>query len=117
MKQFAERGLDKAGVKLIGPGDVTDDDELNNMGDAALGVVTAHLYSADHNSPLNKDYVKAFEAANHFRPNFMSVGGYDGMHLIYAAGEKAGGKMEGNSLLAARKGMKWESPGGALSIA
>ena len=116
MKQFAERGLDKAGVKLIGPGDVTDDDELNNMGDAALGVVTAHLYSADHNSPMNKDYVKAFEAANHFRPNFMSVGGYDGMHLIYAAVQKAGGKIDGDSLLAAMKGMKWESPRGPISI-
>jgi branched-chain amino acid transport system substrate-binding protein len=101
---------------IIGPGDVTDDDELNNMGDAALGVVTAHLYSADHNSPMNKDYVKAFEAANHFRPNFMSVGGYDGMHLIYAAVQKAGGKIDGDSLLAAMKGMKWESPRGPISI-
>ena len=48
MKQFAERGLDKAGIKLIGPGDVTDDDLLPTMGDAAIGMVTAHFYSADH---------------------------------------------------------------------
>ena len=116
MKQFAERGLDKAGIKLIGPGDVTDDDLLPGMGNAAIGTVTAHHYSADHNSAMNKAYVAAFEKANHFRPNFMSVGGYDGMHLIYAALKKTGGKADGNSLIAAMKGMKWESPRGPIEI-
>jgi branched-chain amino acid transport system substrate-binding protein len=72
MKQYAERGLDKAGIKLIGPGDVTDDDLLPGMGDAAIGTVTAHMYSADHPSAKNKAYVAAFEKANNFRPNFMS---------------------------------------------
>src|ERR1035438_1698304 len=116
MKQFAERGLDKAGIKLIGPGDVTDDDLLPGMGNAAIGTITAHHYSADHNSAMNKAYVAAFEKANHFRPNFMSVGGYDGMHLIYAALKKTGGKADGDSLIAAMKGMKWESPRGPISI-
>ena len=116
MKQFAERGLDKAGIKIIGPGDVTDDDLLPNMGDAVLGVVTAHMYSADHPSAMNKKYVEAFTKANNFRPNFMSVGGYDGMHLIYEALKKTGGKADGDSLIAAMKGMKWESPRGPISI-
>ena len=116
MKQFAERGLDKAGIKLIGPGDVTDDDLLPTMGDAAIGTVTAHFYSADHNSTMNKAYVAAFEKANGFRPGFMSVGGYDGMHLIYEALKKTGGKADGDSLVAAMKGMKWESPRGPISI-
>jgi branched-chain amino acid transport system substrate-binding protein len=116
MKQFAERGLDKAGIKLIGPGDVTDDDLLPTMGDAAIGTVTAHFYSADHNSAMNKAYVAAFEKANGFRPGFMSVGGYDGMHLIYEALKKTGGKADGDSLIAAMKTMKWESPRGPISI-
>ena len=116
MKQFAERGLDKAGIKLIGPGDVTDDDLLPGMGDAAIGTVTAHLYSADHPSAKNKEYVAAFEKANGFRPNFMSVGGYDGMHLIYEALKKTGGKADGDSLIAAMKGLAWESPRGPMSI-
>ena len=116
MKQFAERGLDKAGIKLIGPGDVTDDDLLPQMGDAVIGVVTAHMYSADHPSAMNKEYVAAFEKANNFRPNFMSVGGYDGMHLIYEALKKTGGKADGDLLIAAMKGMKWESPRGPISI-
>src|ERR1700757_5002851 len=116
MKQYAERGLDKAGIKVIGPGDVTDDDLLPAMGDAVLGAVTAHLYSADHPSAKNKAYVAAFKKANNFRPNFMSVGGYDGMHLIYEALKKTGGKTDGDSLIAAMKGMAWESPRGPISI-
>ena len=117
MKQFVERGLDKSGVKLIGPGDITDDDILNGMGDAALGTITAHFYSAAHPSEKNKAYVEAFKKqTGGMRPNFMSVGGYDGMHLIYEALKKAGGKTDGDSLIAAMKGMKWESPRGPISI-
>ena len=116
IKQFVERGLDKAGIKLIGPGDVTDDDLLNGMGDAVLGVVTAHNYSADHPSAMNKAYVEAFKKANDVRPNFMSVGGYDGMHLIYEALKKTDGEADGDTLIAAMKGMAWESPRGPISI-
>ena len=116
VKQFTERGLDKAGIKIIGPGDVVDDDLLNGMGDAVLGTVTAHIYSADHDSPANKAFVDAFEKANNMRPNFMAVGGYDGMHLIYEALKKTGGKTDGDSLIEAIKGMAWESPRGPVSI-
>ncbi|MBN9004599.1 MAG: ABC transporter substrate-binding protein [Rhizobiales bacterium] len=116
MKQYAERGLDKSGIKVIGPGDVMDDDLLNNMGDAALGAVTAHIYSADHQSKENKEFLAAYEKAYNQRPGFMAVGGYDGIHLIYAALQKTGGKADGDSLIAAMKGMKWESPRGPISI-
>ena len=87
-RQFAERGLDKSGIKLIGPGDITDDDDLPNTGDTLLGVVTAGIYSAAHPSQLNKDYVAAYQKATGHRANFISVGGYDGMHLIYEALKK-----------------------------
>ena len=117
VKQFLERGLDKAGIKIIGPGDVTDDDVLNGMGDQVIGTVTAHFYSADHDSPANKAYVAAFEKANNnMRPNFMSVGGYDGMHLIYEALKKTKGDSNGGKLVEAMKGMAWESPRGPISI-
>jgi branched-chain amino acid transport system substrate-binding protein len=117
VRQFVERGLDKAGIKIIGPGDVTDDDLLNGMGDAIVGTVTAHFYSADHDSAANKAFVAAFEKANGgLRPNFMAVSGYDGMHLMYEALKKAGGKTDGDSLIAAAKGMAWESPRGPISI-
>jgi len=116
-KQYAERGLDKAGIRLIGPGDVTDDDLLNGMGDALLGSVTAHFYSAAHPSPANKAFVDAFRKANaNLRPNFMAVGGYDGMHLIYEALKKTNGSTDGDALIGAMKGMKWESPRGPISI-
>jgi len=117
MKQFSERGLEKAGVKLIGDGGVTDDDTLNEMGDAALGIVTSFHYSTAHNSPTNRKFVEAFSAANKgMRPNFMAVGGYDGMRVIYKALEATKGKGGGDALVAAMKGQVFESPRGPILI-
>jgi branched-chain amino acid transport system substrate-binding protein len=116
MKQFAERGLDKGGIRLIGTGDVTDDDILNAMGDVALGVVTAHHYSAAHDSPENKAFVEAFGKANNgLRPNFMAVQGYDGMHALYEGLKKTSGA-GGEGLVDAMKGLAWTSPRGPVSI-
>ncbi len=116
MKQFVERGLDKSGIKLIGTGDVTDDDLLPNMGDAALGVVTAQHYSAAHDSPENKAFVEAFKKANNgLRPNFMAVGGYDGIHALYEGLKKTNGQ-GGEALVEAMKGLSWTSPRGPISI-
>ena len=116
MKQFAERGLDKAGIRLIATGDVTDDDILNDMGDVALGVVTSHHYSAAHKSAANQKFVDAFGKANKgLRPNFMAVGGYDGMRVIME-GLKASKGAGGDALLAAMKGQVFESPRGPVLI-
>jgi len=115
-KQFVERGLDKAGIKLIGPGDLTDDEALPNMGEAMLGAVTAHFYSAAHPSELNKTFAEAYQKAYGSRPNFMAVSGYDGMHAIYEALKKTGGSSDGPALVAAMKGAAWESPRGPMSI-
>ncbi|MBV8409238.1 MAG: ABC transporter substrate-binding protein [Alphaproteobacteria bacterium] len=117
VKQFVERGLDKSGIKLIATGDVTDDDQLNGMGDVVIGVINTHNYSAAHDSAANKAFVDAFKKANAgMRPNFMAVGGWDGMHLIYEALKMTGGATDGDTLLAAMKGMAWESPRGPISI-
>lgn len=115
MKQFGERGLDKAGIRLIATGDVTDDDQLNDMGEVAMGVVSSHHYSAAHPTPSNKKFVEAFVAANKFRPNFMAVGGYDGMRVIYKALEASKGA-GGDALLAGMKGQIFESPRGQVLI-
>src|SRR5262249_6224945 len=117
VRQFTERGLDKAGIRLIGSGDIVDDNDLPGMGDAMLGVVTAGIYSAAHNSQMNQAYVADFKRDNNnLRPNHISVGGYDGMHVIYEALKKTGGKTNGEALVGAMKGMKWESPRGPISI-
>jgi branched-chain amino acid transport system substrate-binding protein len=115
-RQFVERGLDKAGITLIGPGDLSDDEALQNMGDAMLGTVTAHFYSASHASALNKAFTEAYQQEAKARANFMAVSGYDGMHLIYEALKKTGGSADGKTLVAAMKGMSWESPRGPMSI-
>ncbi|CDZ70659.1 ABC transporter substrate-binding protein [Neorhizobium galegae] len=117
MKQFADRGLADAGIKLIATGDVTDDDILNSMGKPAIGTITGHFYATAHDSPENKAYVAAFKKANaDMRPNFMSVGGFDGMALIYAALEKTKGDVTGPAFMAAVKGLSWTSPRGPVSI-
>ena len=118
MKQFTERNLAGEGIKLIGTGDVLDDDLLPSMGDEAVGIITSQHYSAARDSAENKAYVEAFKkfTNNSMRPNFMSIGGYDGMHLIYEALKKAGPNATGDQLLAAMKGMEWVSPRGPVSI-
>ena len=119
MKAFAERGLDKAGIKLIGTGDLTDDDVLTAMGDPALGVISTHHYSAAHESPENSAFKKAYAdvAGAGVRPNFMAVGGWDGMHLIYDTVKKLGGNVDGDKAMAyITSGVTIQSPRGPIAI-
>jgi branched-chain amino acid transport system substrate-binding protein len=116
-KEFVERGIDKSGIRLISMSDVMDDDLLNDMGDAVLGVVSGGPYSIAHKSEVNEDFVKAFRAANNDRrPNIVALAAYDGMNLLYralAANPKAA---DGAALVEAMKGQSWESPRGPVSI-
>ena len=117
LKQFAERGLDKAGIKLIGEGSVADDEILNDMGDVALGLVTSHPYSVAHKSAMNQKFVPAFmKLSNNVRPNFFGVAAYDGMHVIYEAIKATKGQGEGMALVNAMKGQVFESPRGPIFI-
>ena len=116
-KALVERGIDPAKIKVMGMGELTEDEARKSMGAAANGIITVYHYDWNHDSPLNKTFVKAFnEAYGGRNPNIYSVGGYDGIHLIYEALKKTGGKSDGDSLIAAAKGMKWESPRGPISI-
>lgn len=116
-KAVAERGIDTKKIKLMGAGELTDDSAIKQMGDAALGIITAWNYDHNHNSKMNKDFVAAFKKDNNgINPNFLAVGGYDGMHLIYEAVKKTKAKTDGDTLIAAVKGMKWESPRGPIMI-
>ena len=115
-RQFAERGLGQSGIKLIGPGDLCDDDSLNNAGDQMIGLITAGPYSAAHDSALNKTYVADFLKTAGERPDFASLGAYDGLHMVYEALKKTGGDADGDKLIAAMKGMAWESPRGPISL-
>jgi branched-chain amino acid transport system substrate-binding protein len=115
-RQFAEKGLGQSGIKLIGPGDLCDDDSLDTAGDQMIGLTTSGYYSAAHDSPLNKTYVADFQKLNGMRADFTSLGAYDGLHLVYEALKKTGGDADGDKLIAAMKGMAWESPRGPISI-
>jgi branched-chain amino acid transport system substrate-binding protein len=115
-KAFAERGVDAKKIKIIGTGEVGDEKSLQGMGDAALGLITAWHYDYNDPSKLNKEFVATYNKEYKRNPDFGSVGGYDGMHLIYEALKKAGGKTDAESLVAAAKGLKWESPRGPMQI-
>ena len=118
MKQFVERGLDKSGIKFIAEGSLTEDDLVNSMGDAALGVITSHHYSAAHDSPENKAFVEAYKKANGGgRPNLFAVQAYDGMRVIYEALKKTNGATaDGMALVEAMKGQSFVSPRGPITI-
>ncbi len=116
-KGYKERGLDRAGIKLLATGDIATEDMIDAMGDSALGIITSYYYAQAHDSPENKAYVAAYaKAYPQVRPNMISVAGYDGMHLIYEALKKTGGDAGGEAFMAAVKGMSWMSPRGPVSI-
>jgi branched-chain amino acid transport system substrate-binding protein len=116
-KAFAERGVDPKKMKILGSGEVTDESAVKSMGDAAIGIITAWHYDHSHDSAVNKAFVKAYSEANPGpMPNFLAVGGYDGMHLIYEALKKTNGSTDAQALVGAAKGMSWESPRGPITI-
>ncbi len=115
-KALAERGIDTKKTKILGQDALASESALASMGDVALGIITVSDYDFNHQSPMNKDFVKAYNDEFHRNPDFFSIGGYDGTHLIYAALDKTGGKADGDSLIAAAKGMSWESPRGPIMI-
>jgi branched-chain amino acid transport system substrate-binding protein len=115
-KALVERGMDSSKIKILGQGEITEENALAGMGDAALGIITAFHYDHNHDSKMNKDFVAAYNAEYKRNPDFFAVGGWDGMHLIYEALKKTGGKSDADGLIAAAKGMTWESPRGPISI-
>jgi branched-chain amino acid transport system substrate-binding protein len=115
-KALAERGLDPQKIEILGQAEITDEHALASMGDVAIGVISAGHYDYNHQSKMNEEFVRIYNEEFHRNPNFFSVGGYDGMHLIDLALQKSGGKTDGDSLVAAAKCASWESPRGVMSI-
>ena len=115
-KALAERGIDARKTRVLGQLELTDESALRAMGDAALGIITAAHYDPGFPTARNRKFVTAYVVEYKRLPNFFSMGGYDGMHLIYEALKKTGGKTDGAALIAASKGMSWESPRGPVSI-
>ena len=115
-KALAERGIDPLKVKILGQDVLADESAVKSMGDVAVGIITGAHYDYNLNIQRNRDFVKAYNEAYGRNPDIFSIGGYDGMHLIYEALKKTGGKTDGEALIAAAKGMKWDSPRGPMMI-
>jgi branched-chain amino acid transport system substrate-binding protein len=118
VRTYNALGMKEAGIKLIGPGDITQDTKLQPMGQNADGLITMHHYNADLDNPENKKFVEAWKKAYgpDSTPDFMAVGGYDGMAAIVAAIKATGGKLDGDKAVAALKGWKYASPRGPIQI-
>ena len=110
------RGIDIAKTKVLGQDALAFETALQGMGDAGVGIITVSNYDYNHQSAMNKDFVKAYNDEYHRNPDIFSIGGYDGMHLIYAALEKTGCKIDADGSVSAMKGLVWESPRGPISI-
>ncbi len=115
-KALAERGIDTKKIKVLGQDALASETALQSMGDVALGIISVSDYDYNHQSPMNQEFVKAYNDEFHRNPDFFSIGAYDGTHLIYATLQKTNGKTDGDSLIAAAKGMSWESPRGPIMI-
>ena len=116
-KAFAERGIDMNKTRVLGSGETTAEAALKSMGDNALGIITAWHYDYTSNNPRNVAFVREYQAVSGGRnPDFFSIGGYDGMHAIYETLKKTGGKTDAETLIAAAKGLQWESPRGPMMI-
>jgi branched-chain amino acid transport system substrate-binding protein len=119
MKAYGDLGLDKEGIKLVGPQDIVTDEELPNMGDTPLGVITAGGYSSAADRPANKAFLAAWHAAYDDKaiPSFMSVSGWDGMALIFDTIKELKGDIDPDKAMAFIS--HWHnanSPRGPISI-
>jgi branched-chain amino acid transport system substrate-binding protein len=115
-KAMAERGVDPKSTHILTTGEMVDEKPLESMGKDALGIIAGWHYDVNLDNPVNKAFVKAYKEEFHRSPDFFAVGGYDGMHLIYEALKKTGGNTDAGALIAAAKGMTWESPRGTIKI-
>jgi branched-chain amino acid transport system substrate-binding protein len=115
-KAFAERGIDPKKIKIMSSGEAVDETAIKSLGELAIGRLSAQHYDYNHRSAKNDAFVKAYNAEFNRNPDFFSVGGYDGMHLIFETLEKTGGKTDGDNLVHAAKGLQWESPRGPMLI-
>ena len=118
VKTYSALGMRAAGIKLIGPGDITQDFKLQAMGDAAIGLITMHHYNADLDNPENKRFVAAWkkEYGEDSTPDFTAVGAYDGMAAIVHAVHATKGKMDGDAAVQSLLGWQFDSPQGPIMI-
>jgi branched-chain amino acid transport system substrate-binding protein len=118
VRECANAGFAAAGIKILATGEIVDENVLASMGDAALGVISSYEYSETHDSRMNHDFVRAFDAADggHERPDFGDVAAWDALTAIYRAAKQQNGALDPDQTLAIVKGMRFESPRGEIAI-
>lgn len=116
-KALVDRGLAPPATKIFAQGELTHPEALESMGETARGIITTYHYTLERDDPINNVFVKGYREANNGRsPDLFSIGGYDGMHLIYEVLKKTNGDTTGEAMVEAAKGMSWQSPRGPMTI-
>lgn len=117
MKEFRAKGLDQAGIRLIGTGDIVFESAMPAIADRGLGVVTSYPYSMQHDSALNRSFIKGLaEIDPQLKPTIMAIAAYDAMAALYGALKARNGHASGPDLMEAFKGLEWESPRGNIRL-
>ncbi len=92
-RQFNEYGL-KGKINVVGGMTAFDEAVLRNMGDEALGILTACWYSAELDNPINKKFAPAFRAEAKYDPGFYAAATYTNGAVFQSALEAVKGKIE-----------------------
>jgi branched-chain amino acid transport system substrate-binding protein len=119
MKAWSDLGLGRSDIKIVGTQDLVTDDELPNMGDAPLGIVSAGIYSVAAKRPQNRDFVAAWRAEYGAASiaNYLGVGGWDGMAAIFEVIKRTKGTFDGDAAMAILRSWKNpDSPRGPIEI-
>src|SRR6266851_3787411 len=117
MRSYADLGL-KAKIPLLAGWTAMDDALLHSLGDEAVGVISAHWYSADFGSPSNKRFVAALQKDYGVLPGGYSAGMYVAGECVEAAIEKLGGQADDRKAFAEALHAVWltDTPRGPVKF-
>jgi branched-chain amino acid transport system substrate-binding protein len=118
MKAIRDLKLREAGITILSTQDLVPEEELPNMGDTAVGLITSGIYSVAGQRPANAAFLAAWNAEYGSKaiPDFLSAGGWDGTAALFDVIKQTNGKFDGDKAMAILKGWKHESPRGPIMI-
>jgi branched-chain amino acid transport system substrate-binding protein len=118
VKAYGDAGLAAAGIKLLATNDLTTGWNLPQLGDNAIGIISASNYASSFDTPANNAFVKAFQTAYGaaYQPDFEAAAAYDAVDAIYRVVKAQNGKLDPDKTMELVKGMKIDSPRGPILI-
>jgi branched-chain amino acid transport system substrate-binding protein len=118
MKAIKDVRLREAGIAVVSTQDLVPEEELPNMGDTPVDLITSGIYSVAGQRPANAAFLAAWNAEYGTKaiPDFLSAGGWDGAAALFDVIKQTNGKFDADKAMAILKGWKHESPRGPIMI-